>query len=860
LFWELIIGNLFFSQPKFAQNQFDMLKNYFKIALRILFRNKFYSIINIVGLAIGLSACIIIYLITSFELSYESFRPDKKRIFRVVADIDDYSSSGMAHLSMIARDGANTMRNQFSGIDKLAIFDSYYSKVNIESVSGTRKIFEKADVSKVPSDIIIAEPGYFEILKYDWLAGNESTALQTPFKVVLTESKARSYFGSLPFSEIIGKEVIYDDSLRVTVSGIVKDFPKNTDLIFRDFISFSTIGSSFLKNTSAFKEVSTPGTWRSSDFEQIFVKLSKGATAAQIEAQSASIVNKQKEHLAGSTDRKYSIHLQPLQDIHFNSDYGGDFYSRQASLPTLYALMGIAGFILIIASINFVNLSTAQSIKRAKEIGIRKVLGSKRTDLIVQFLAETFILTLLAILISLLIINPVLHLFKSLIPIGVTLNFADPSLLIFLLLMAIFTTGLAGFYPASVLSSLTAAESLKGKGSGIIGNKNYLRRILIIFQFMVSLTFITGALLVNKQIHFMLNKDLGFKKDAIINLNITVNSTDNQRDILAEKIRNLTGVERVTVCWGPPSVDRSTAQPLRRKDNHQTIFSQQRLGDENYAPLFGLKILAGHNLTLHHGSDSLTEFLISEAAAKSLGYKTPYDAVGQELQDGYIVKENFTILNQGPIVGVISDFHTQSLYSPEGPAHIIASTKYSNLVSVKLSTNDKIQENFKAALAGIQKIWSEIYPAEKFDYSFYDRDIASFYSKEQNAEQIINAATMVAIFLSCIGLFGLITYMAAQRTKEIGIRKVLGASVAGVAVMLAKEFILLIIIAMVIASPIAYYLIHQWLQGFAYRVNISWWLFVMAGMAAILIALVTISYQAVKAALANPVKSLRADG
>jgi putative ABC transport system permease protein len=858
LFWELIIGNLFFSQPKFAQNQFDMLKNYFNIALRVLFRNKFYSIINIVGLTIGLSACIIIYLIASFELGYEHFQPDMNRIYRAVMDIRD--NNGENHLPLISYSEASYIKNHFAGIDQVAYFFDYYFKASVTSKDGNIKVFPTPDPTKVVSDIIITEPAYFDIFKYEWLVGNPSAALSDPFKVVLSENKARDYFGSVPLGEVIGREIVYNDSLRLTVSGIVRDYPKNTDFVFKEFISLSTIEHSFLNKPPYFSGITDPSKWGWSDFGQAFVKLSPGINATQIANQTPALLNIENNLHGKFANAHRTIHLQPLSEIHFNPDYGSDYYTQQSDLHTLYGLMGIAALILLIAAINFINLSTAQSIRRAKEIGIRKVLGTNRTALILQCLSETFVLVLLAIMISMVIARLILNAFPTMVPDGVRIDVLSPPLLLFLFLIAVITTLLSGFYPARVLSSYSPAQSFKGTNSQISNQKSSLRKIMIVFQFTVSIIFIIGTIMIGNQVHYLLTKNLGFQKDAIINFFNGGKHRNTDDYVLADQIRQLSGVEKVSVSAEPPETNFPRGGTVFCKDKGNQIQSQYMDADDEFVPLYGLKILTGRDFNAPRGKDSSTEFLLNETCSRQLGFKKPEDAIGHLIQEGYFVKTQFFAFRSGQVVGVLADFHSQPLNIPIGGVCIAATKNLTGgMISAKLSTLGNQPGDFNATVKNIERQWKKIYPDENFNYSFYNRTIAAFYSKEQTTAEIMNIAMAVAILISCIGLFGLITYMAAQRTKEIGIRKVLGASVTGIALMLAKEFVLLIIFSMVIASPIAYYLIHQWLQGFAYRVNISWWLFVMAGMAAILIALLTISYQALKAALANPVKSLRSD-
>ncbi|SRR5579871_237339 len=835
-----------------------MLKNYINTALRGLLRNKFYSIINIAGLAIGLSACISIYLIASFELGYEHFQPDMNRIYRAVTDTRDIN--GENHFPLISYSEASFIKSHFTGIEKSAYFFNYYFRVSVKTKDGNIKIFPTPDPSKVVSDIIITEPAYFDIFKYEWLAGNPSAALSDPFKVVLSENKVHDYFGSVPLTEVIGREIVYNDSLRLTISGIVKDYPKNSDFVFKEFISLSTIEHSFLNRPPYFSAVTDPSKWLWNDFGQAFIKLSPGISPAQIANQVPSLLNIENNLHIKFANVNRSIHLQALSDMHFNPVYGSDFYTIQSDLHTLYALMGIAVLVLVIAAINFINLSTAQSIRRAKEIGIRKVLGSNRVALILQCLSETFILVLLAIVISMLITRLILKAFPAMIPDGVSIDLFSPSLLLFLFSIAIITTVLSGLYPAKVLSSYSPVQSLMGAASQISNQRSPLRKILIVFQFSVSIIFIIGTIMIGQQVHYLITKNLGFNKDAIINFFNAANHQKTDDYLLADKIRHLSGVEKVSVSDDPPETAFPRSGPSILCKDKQTQTEPQYLdADDEFISLYGLKILSGRNFVAPTGKDSSIEFLINETCSQQLGFKRPGEAVGHFVQEGSFMKTQFIPFRSGQVVGVLEDFHSQPLNKPIVAVCIAASKYRGGMISVKLSTNGKTPGNFDGTIKNIERQWKMIYPDEDFNYSFYDRTIAAFYSKEQKTGEIMNIAMVVAILISCIGLLGLITYMAARRTKEIGIRKVLGASVTGIAVMLAREFVILIVLAMVIASPVAYYLVHQWLQGFAYRISFSCWIFLSSGMSAILIALLTVGYQAVKAAMANPVKSLKTE-
>ncbi|ASU34853.1 ABC transporter permease [Mucilaginibacter xinganensis] len=815
-----------------------MIKNYFKTAWRNITRNKVYAAINILGLSLGICACLVIYLITSFELSYDTFHPDGDRIYRITGSIK-HAEDQKRDLATIMGPMPTAMRSELSGFESVTTFFNYFAKVSIPNGKELKK-FDAPRQGEDHSDLIVAEPQYFDLFKYHWLAGKAATALNEPFKVVISESASHKYFGNETPDNVMGREIIYNDSLRLTVSGIVKDWSGNTDFKFKEFISFATIKSSFLKNDI---DVTNWGFW---DYNtQGFVKLAKGVTLAQVEKQFPAFV---KSHVKTGPGSKASLSLQPLADIHFNSAYD-DAYSRQAHLPTLYALMGIAVFILIIAAINFINLSTAQSLRRAKEVGVRKVLGSSKSNLTVQFLTETLLITTVAVIVALLITGPVISSLQSIIPQGVALNLYNPATSIFLLLITIITALLAGFYPARILSSYLPVLSLKGQGSTTLNQKSYLRKVLIVFQFTVSLVFIIGTLVIGNQIHYVLNTDLGFKKDAIITMHTAYSNPIDQVGVFAEKVKQIPGVQLVSQHHQTPAAKGHMGTYISYAANKAKIDASFDMSDENYVPLFGLNLVAGRNL-LH--ADTIKEFLVNETCAKALGFTKPLDAIGKIVEIG---------MNNGkaPIVGVIRDFHSQSLHDPITPFFIASLKKGERTVSIKLTTRGKQADDFKNTIAKVKKAWDEVYPNDKFEYAFFDQTIAKLYEKEQKTARLMNIAMSIAILISCMGLFGLATFTAQQRFKEIGIRKILGASAARIVSMLSKDFLILVVIAIFIASPVAYYFMHLWLQDFAYRVNISWWIFLLSGVSAILIALATISFQSIKAALANPVKSLRSE-
>ncbi|GAB3995479.1 ABC transporter permease [Spirosoma daeguense] len=812
-----------------------MLRNYLKTSFRSLAKNKVSTLINLFGLTLGVTACLAIYLITSYELRYDTFHTDSERIYRLVGE-SQYDKNTEKHpVGFVPNAVPEALRKEISGLETVAAFHNISSDVLIPN--GKEKPIRIE--GKKHSEIVVAEPQFFQIFNYNWVAGNSKTALNEPFNVVLSEQKARLYFGDLPLDKMLGKQVIYQDSVRVTVTGIVKAWANPSDLVFTDFISFATIRASQLKNGINLDQ--WDDIWSAS---QAFVKLPKGKNPEQYTAQFQQF---SKNHYP--KEFKFSPALQPLSDLHFNESYQ-DNYARKAHLPTLYGLMAVAGFILLIASINFINLSTAQSVQRAKETGIRKVMGSSRGGLIAQFLSETTFLTAIAILLSLLLVKPILAAFHSLMPEGLTFDLFSLQTMLFLLAVLLTTSLLSGFYPSWMLSAYTPALSLKGQAALTGGQKGHFRKVLIVFQFTVSLVFIIGTLMVSRQLSFMRDKDLGFSTNAIISIRPPWNDKGNG-PVLAQKIKQLAGVEGVTMEWFPPMGESHMVTKFKYQPPKKSVIEldvSAKVGDENFVPLYKVRLLAGRNFVK---SDSLRELLINATYAKALGFNKPADALNKILE--------WDKGKKIPIVGVVADFHEQSFHEKISPAFIGYMPRQARNIGVKLSTQGKGVADMKTTIASIEQQWNSLFPDNTFEYKFLDDSIAKLYEKEQKTGQLVNAATIVAILISCMGLFGLALFTAEQRTKEIGVRKVLGASVSSIVVLLSKDFLKLVVIALIIASPIAWWAMNQWLKDFAYKVDIAWWVFALAGLLSVGIALVTVSFQSIRAALVNPVKSLRSE-
>ena len=811
-----------------------MFKNYFKIAWRNLIRQKLYSAINVLGLALGLCACIVIYVICTYEYSFDNFHPGKENIYRVMADVTENTGNKL-HFGRLPLGVSQFGSAELPGLDNIAGVIPYNAGIAIFQSNKPAKHFESRAGDSHYVTTVIAQPQYFGIFKHQWLAGNAATALDAPLKVVLTKSRAKLYFGDQPADAFIGKQIIYDDSLNATVSGIVKDWDGNTDLGFTDFLSSATLQTSYLKsriNTDSWVE-NFMNTWT-------FVKLSPGTTTAKMNDQLQVLV---KQHAA--SDVHLALWLEPLSDMHFKADVIENAF-RTADKTTLYSLMIIALFILILAIINFINLSTAQSVQRAKEVGVRKVLGSSRTSLVFQFLSETFVLTLIAVSLAVFMVKPVLAVFHSFIPIGIKFNLLNPSTIIFLLIVTLVTSLLAGLYPAKILSSHLPVISLKGLGAHAGSEKWLLRKGLIVFQFTVSLIFIIGSIVIADQLRYTREKNPGFNSDAIIIVPTPGSDSISKISVFANEVKKISTVSSVALQWLPPMTDnaRSMALKFKRADEKE-IRVGQVAGDENFIPLYHIKLLAGRNL-VH--ADSVKEYVINESFLKFMGYKNPQNAIGKML---YWNDEPH------PVVGVVADFHIASFHDPITPICIINRPGREKSIAIKLATKGEHANVLKSTLSEVEKTWKQLYPDGTFKYEFYDESLAMLYQKDQQTAMLVNTALAITIFISCIGLFGLVLFASEKRAKEISIRKILGAGVGSIVMLLSKDFVIMVIIALLIASPVAWYFMNQWLQTFAYRINISGWAFLLAGLSAIIVALITITYQTIKAAVANPVKSLR---
>jgi len=793
-----------------------MIKNYIKIAFRNLWRHKSFSLINIIGLAVGMTACLLILMYVRFELSYDNFHTKGDQIYRLNVDIKS----------------ANDVlkESQSSGPMGPAI------KADFPQVIAQTRIFGDDEVIKVnnqlfqENNIFMAEPSFFDIFSFPLIKGDPKTALKNPFCIVLTESTAKKYFGT---ADPMGKTVIDDGKYPLLVTGIVKDVPTNSQFKFDILYSLSTmetVNHGSLENWGAFNNYT-------------FLKLAKGADPNKLEAQFPAFLIR---HI-NENDRKgaenYALFLKPLKDIYMDPRGG----LEQGSLSDVYIFSVVALFILLIAAINFINLTTARAIERAKEVGVRKVIGAARSQLTIQFLGESVVLCLIAFVVAVVLVTLLLPLFNQLAGKQIADNIFTGGYIYVLLPISVVIGLFAGVYPALVLSDFKPVLILKGKFTNS-SKGALLRKGLVVFQFTISIVLIIGTLVVYNQLNYMRSQPLGFDKNEMLTIDFGGDSAVQKNyESLKNQFKSIPNILAATISHGRPGGGSANAHS--EFENRQGAMQPLNLNmydvDYDFIPVLGMKVVAGRSFSTAYGTDSTKATVINEATVKLLGYVSNNDAIGKKFSQWG---------REGTIIGVVKDFHYQSLQENIEPLNMRVNPSNARLMTFKISSKD-----IPATITAIQKMWKALVPQYPFNYSFLDQNFNKQYDSDERFGKLFMYFAVLAIFISCLGLLGLASFNTLQRTREIGIRKVLGASVPGIVNMLSKEFLQLVIIAAIIAFPTAWIGMNKWLQAYAYKINIGWWVFAIAGMLSITIAITTVSFQAIRAALANPVKSLRSE-
>jgi len=817
-----------------------MLKYYLSLALRSLKRHPLFSLINIAGLSIGISAALVIYLIVQYELDFGKVHGNTDRIYRVVSKLEfpglTIENSGVPVPT------ASAARKRISGIETVSQFLTIYgTKVSIPNPQKN-----VSTVIRKQKKIIFADSEYFRLFRYNWLAGSRA-GLSDPHRVVLTDNRARLYFGNLPYQDVIGRTIVYNDTINATVAGVVKRFDRPTELTFEEFISLKTVATTGLKEQWAWDEWSAVNT-----NSQMFVRLQQYADVAAVEKQLNKMRDGLRQKDADNPAKDNTTHfLQRFDDIHFATKYPG-FSPKPGHRPTLYGLLAVGIFLLILGCINFINLTTANASLRAKEIGIRKTLGSGRGSIIKQVLFETFFMALLSTAISIALVPWLLHVFKDFIRPEISFqSLIAPHVALFLFLLLIVVTLLSGLYPGMVLTKFKAVSAMNNQihqGTGQT-QKAYVRKMLSILQFTIAQFLLIATLVVGRQIHYSLNKDLGFEKDAIISFSVyhnifQENQNDRRRFHLLKMLKNIRGVNKISLAGTAPASENWMSLIFKFSEEGRPPFEtnvEVKHADSNYFDLFGLKLVAGRIMVQ---SDTIREYVINEKYARLLGFQNPADAIGHMIN------------GQRPIVGVVGDFHSRSTREAIIPLAITSASNSSFDFHLRLFPPTE-ERPWHETLADVHSAFKSVYPEDDFNYTFFDESIAAFYKNEQNVRRLLNWATGLCIVISCLGLLGLVVFVTNSRIKEIGIRKVLGASVVNLLTMLSKEFIAVVLIAFLIALPVAWWAMHTWLQNFDYRAPLCWWIFVIAAAAMMLIALIILSLRTLRTAMENPAKSLR---
>ena len=794
--------------------------------MRNLLRNKSYAFINVFGLAIGIAACLLIFLVIQFETSFDNFHEKKNNIYRIGSRF--YNQDGIDYSAGTTFPLGPALRTELPQAKIVArIFKGGGEPVTVDN-NGQR--------TKFKADLYFTEPEFFSLFDFEWVAGDPKTTLSKPNQVALTQKAAEKFFGN--WHSALGKTIMHGTRKEevYSITGIIKDVPPNTDFPLDVVVSFSTLQNTSIKRNmedwvSTFGQAST------------FVLLPEGTSITKVNADLDALAKRHKP----AEYAKDSYVAQPLSEIHYDDRFGNyRNHTFGKSLITALELIGL--FLLLIACVNFINLATAQAVNRSKEVGVRKVLGSNRQQLATQFLSETAIITFVAVAVAIGLAFLTLPLLNQLLEIEMTMSLIqNPMVIIFLVAVLVVVTFLSGLYPAIILSGFNPITALKTKITSKMVGGISLRRALVVLQFAIAHVLIIGTLIVVSQMNFFRNATLGFDKAAIINVGIPGDSVSRTKiDYLRNRLLQNPDIKNVSFSFSSPAAEGNWHTDF--KFDHaikNTNFSANlKWADVDYFKTYNLQFVAGRP---YYPSDTVRELVVNETLLRKLGITDPKQAIGKQVDfwDGQMVV---------PIVGVIRDFNSYSLREPMAPVILSTWKDVYQMLNLKIKPGRE-----KEVISFVEKLWNETYPDFLFEYSFLDQTIADFYKQENQISQLYKIFALIAIVISCLGLYGLVTFMAAQRTKEVGIRKVLGATVGNIIYLLSKEFSLLIVVAFVIAAPVAYYFMNKWLQNYTYRIGLSAGIFLLAIVGSMVIAWITVGHRAFKAAVANPVNSLRSE-
>lgn len=805
-----------------------MLKNYITIAFRNLLRSKGYTFISSIGLALGVACALLLFLLVDFHLSFDRYHTKADRIYRI--NTDSYLPNGdIEHTPGTPFPMAEALRNDFPELEAVAPIFNINGQISLNLPMDVNRFQEEA--------LVFAGQDFLQVFDIDWLEGSRKNALDEPNSVVLAKALADKYFGN---TSPLGQVISLDNNIDLKVTGVVADPPANSSLPYRMLISYETTKEYLRLIGIDDDDRSDWGSTNSSS--QVYLLLPEGMYPAQIEGRLPEF---NKKYKSGRTLEDEHNSLQALKEVHLDERYG--YFSDKFSRSEAWSLSMVGLFLVLIACVNFVNLATAQALKRGKEVGIRKVLGGKREQLIAQFMGETTLIVFASLLLSLAVVQMVLPAFNRFIELDLALDFAfGGSLLTFLTVLLIIISLVAGGYPAVLLSGFQPAKVLKSNAGTIKVGGLSVRRSLVGLQFMIAQVLIVATLVVLFQNRFLINSPMGFNKEAIINVPIP-DSDRTKLDAFRARLSQLPEVGMASYSFEAPASNSTWSSNFVYDTMPQSAaFSVQiMMADAQYIDTYGLTLLAGRTI---QESDTIREFVVNETLLQKLGITDPNDILGKSLSLG----EQY---DPKPIVGVIEDFHQSSLRGTINPLLITSQNTDYSLAGIKLVGSAALEP----ALQGIEEAWTATYPEYVYDYNFLDESIAGFYEGEKRTGQLLGGLSGMAIFIACLGLYGLVTFNVNQRQKEVGIRKVLGASSGSIVWLFSKEFTRLVFIAFAIAGPLAAYVMYNWLQNFAYRISLNPLFFLSALFLMLLIAGLTVGFKSRRAALSNPVESLRSE-
>ncbi len=800
-----------------------MLKNYLTTALRNLWRSKGSTLINVLGLTLGIATSLILFLIVRYHTSFDTYHSKRDRIYRVVGQ--SFGNQSRFYSTGVAPALPDAFRTDFPEVEAL-IFSSYRAGglVTVPQANGEPKKFA------VERGVTYVQPEYFSIFDREAVIGDPVKGLDEPNEAVMSVQSAKKYFGK---EDAVG-EVFNYDGKEFRVTAIIDDLPAQTDIPFDVLLSFITIKKEK-------DEVGWNGIW--SD-EHCYFLLKEGVDIAELARRLPSFVTK---HFGEENPDEVSYELQPLSRIHFDDRYSNYNYTT-VTWPMITAFSVIGIFLIITACINFINLVTAEAIKRSKEVGIRKTLGSSRGQLILQFLGESTLVTVFSVALALAVATVALEFLNSFLNLTLSLRLFDPGVALFLVGVTVFVSLLSGLYPALVVSGFKPVFAIKNQMSNRNSSGFLLRRVLVVVQFIISQWLIICTIVLIAQMNYFRQQNLGFRQEAIVTFPIPENErlgfsdgTSKMR-ALREEVAKLPGVEIASLSSRPPASGSVQSTDFGIEGKEDRYGTQIKTIDGNYVGLYDLKMLAGTNVG---DLDTAHGFLVNEKLVQLVGFTSPEEIIGKRME-----------LNgrKLPVVGVVRDFHTMSLHEPVDATVLYNRARTYQTLSLKLNP-----QNMQETIREVQKRWEQAYPEHIFSYQFYDEEIAEFYESEERTSTMLTVFTSIAIFIGCLGLFGLATFMANRKTKEIGVRKVLGASVESIILSFSKEYVILIMIGFAFAAPIGWYVMTQWLNDFAYKIDIGPMIFVTCLATTMLIALVTVGYRSFKAAVSNPAQALRSE-